>query len=385
MLKIWAWVLVLVLMLTNLAGCVPTPTTQDEPTDQPDEEIYKIGLVTGTASQGEDEYRAAENMVAKYGNMITHVTYPNNFMQEQETTIAQIIGLADDPDIKAIVICQAVPGSIAALQRIKEKRPDMIFVFGTSHEDPYMISEYPDIAFDLDQLARGQTIVQLAKEMGATKFLHYSFPRHMAIPLLAQRRDIMEQTCKDEGLEFVFVATHDPMSDVGIPGAQQGVLKDVPRQVTKYGKDIAVFSTNCAMQEPLIKACLDSGALFPEQCYPSPTHGYPGALGIEITPDQTGYMPAIIETINDKILEKGGTGRFATWPVSASMLFVEGGVELAKDAIENKIDLKDTIAIQKKLEEISGTTITLNKYKEDGNLLMLVAGSIIFGKGELAK
>jgi hypothetical protein len=139
------------------------------------------------------------------------------------------------------------------------------------------------------------------------------------------------------------------------------------------------------MQEPLIKACLDSGALFPEQCYPSPTHGYPGALGIEITPDQTGYMPAIIETINDKILEKGGTGRFATWPVSASMLFVEGGVELAKDAIENKIDLKDTIAIQKKLEEISGTTITLNKYKEDGNLLMLVAGSIIFGKGELAK
>ncbi len=67
------------------------------------------------------------------------------------------------------------------------------------------------------------------------------------------------------------------------------------------------------------------------------------------------------------------------------MLFVEGGVELAKDAIEGKIDLKDTVAVQKKLEEISGTTITLNKYKEDGNFLMLVAGSIIFGEGELAK
>ena len=55
---------------------------------------YKIGLVTGTVSQGEDEYRAAEKMVAQYGDMIKHVTYPDNFMQEQETTIAQITGLA---------------------------------------------------------------------------------------------------------------------------------------------------------------------------------------------------------------------------------------------------------------------------------------------------
>ncbi len=62
-------------------------------------------------------------MVAKYGDMITHVTYPDNFMQEQETTIAQITGLADDPEVKAIVICQAVPGSIPALQRVKESVP----------------------------------------------------------------------------------------------------------------------------------------------------------------------------------------------------------------------------------------------------------------------
>jgi len=66
--------------------------------------------------------------------------------------------------------------------------------------------------------------------MGATHFLHYSFPRHMAMPLLAQRKDIMEQTCKEEGLEFVFATAPDPMSDVGVTGAQQAVLEDVPRQ-----------------------------------------------------------------------------------------------------------------------------------------------------------
>lgn len=40
------------------------------------------------------------------------------------------------------------------------------------------------------------------------------------------------------------------------------------------------------MQEPLITAILKHGGLFPEQCCPSPTHGYPGALGIAIPEDK---------------------------------------------------------------------------------------------------
>jgi len=58
------------------------------------------------------------------------------------------------------------------------------------------------------------------------------------------------------------------------------------------------------MQEPLIKASLDSGCLFPEQCCPSPTHGYPGALGIEISPEQAGNMDEIVKAINDTVIEK---------------------------------------------------------------------------------
>lgn len=63
---------------------------------------FKVGLVTGTVSQGEEEYRAAEKMAAKYPGSVIHVTYPDNFMQEQETTMAQIIRLGMDPEVKAI-------------------------------------------------------------------------------------------------------------------------------------------------------------------------------------------------------------------------------------------------------------------------------------------
>ena len=53
---------------------------------------FHIGIMTGTVSQSEDDLRGAELMIQKYGDtaqggMITHITYPDSFMTEQETTI----------------------------------------------------------------------------------------------------------------------------------------------------------------------------------------------------------------------------------------------------------------------------------------------------------
>ena len=63
---------------------------------------YHVGIITGTVNQGEDEVRGAEAMIKEYGDvknggMIQHLTYPNNFSAEQETTISQIVSLANDP------------------------------------------------------------------------------------------------------------------------------------------------------------------------------------------------------------------------------------------------------------------------------------------------
>ena len=95
---------------------------------------------------------------SKYGEMIKHVTYPDNFMQEQETTIAQILGLASDKDVKAIVICHAVPGAVAAARKVREIRPDIIFVFGAPQEDPAIVNVTADLSFMPDDEARGVTI-----------------------------------------------------------------------------------------------------------------------------------------------------------------------------------------------------------------------------------
>ena len=155
----------------------------------------------------------------------------------------------------------------------------------------------------------GYSIPAQAEKQGAKVFVHYSFPRHMSYPLLSGRRDIMREECAKLGLEFVDATAPDPTGDAGVSGAQQFILEDVPRMVDKYGKDTAFFSTNCAMQVPLISAVVDTGAIYPQPCCPSPYHGFPSALGIEIPEDKQGDIGYVVDEITRIMAEKGMTGR----------------------------------------------------------------------------
>lgn len=341
---------------------------------------FKIGLVTGTVSQGEEEFRAGENAVEKYGkDVIKHVTYPDKFTQEQETTIAQITGLASDPEVKAIIVLQAVPGTAAAFDKIKEDRDDILFIAGVPHEDPETIVPRADIILETDNIKRGETIVRLAKDMGAKTFVHYSFPRHMSYELLAQRRDVMKKTANELGLEFVTLDAPDPTGDAGISGAQQFMIEDVPRQVDKYGKDTAFFNTNCSMQEPLIKSVIETGAIYPEQCCPSPYHALPGALGLQIPEEKAGDVDFILEEIGTKIGELDASGRVATWKVPANMAMVDAAIEYAvaygKGDVE-KFNKDKMVEILKTVTD--DPNISVNELEDAPNFLMFVTESQIF-------
>lgn len=372
---------VLALLLISLLLFTITACDKQDTTSTSGEDLgFKIGLVTGTVSQGEEEFRAGENAVKKYGKgVIKHITYPDKFTQEQETTIAQITGLASDPDVKAIIVLQAVPGTAAAFDKIKEERDDILFIAGVPHEDPETIVPRADIILETDNIKRGETIVQLAKNMGATTFVHYSFPRHMSYELLAQRRDVMKKTAEELGMEFVTLDAPDPTGDAGISGAQQFMIEDVPRQVEKYGKDTAFFNTNCSMQEPLIKSVIETGSIYPEQCCPSPYHALPGALGLEIPEDKAGDVDFILDEIGGKIGELNASGRIATWKVPANMAMVDAAVEYAVAYGKGEVEKFDKDKIIEILKTVTNDpNISVNELEGAPNFLMFVTESQIF-------
>ena len=341
---------------------------------------FKIGIMTGTVSQGEDEFRAGQMVIRKYGaDHVKHVTYPDNFMNEQETVIAQLVGLSDDPAVKVIIIGQAVPGSVAALRKIREKRPDIKVAFISAHEDPDIVNREADISIQPDELARGKTIVGVAKHMGVTDLVHYSFPRHMSQELLARRRDIMKAEAARQGIRFHFVTAPDPMGEGGLSATQQFVTEDVPRELKTYGTKTAFFSTNCGMMDPMIKSVVTNGGYIPEQCCPSPTHGYPTALGIAIPADKAGDMAYISSENRRVIAEHHMTGHFATWPVPEVMLSIRAMTDLLVDAQEGKANYKDPAAVKSYMENLAGVPITLSKYDPaKGNSYLFLVSNIYY-------
>jgi len=355
---------------------------------------YHIGIVTGTVSQSEDDLRGAEKLIemygsAKTGGMIRHITYPDDFMSQQETTVTQIAALADDPMMKAIIVNQGIPGTAEAFKRVREKRPDILLFAGEPHEDPLVIQAAADMAISNDFVSRGYTIAWAAKELGAKTFVHISFPRHMSYEALGLRRQIMEAACNDLDLQFVFETAPDPTSDVGVAGAQQFILEKVPQWIEKYGKETAFFCTNDAHTEPLLKQLLQYGGIFVEADLPSPLMGYPGALGIDLT-EQAGDFAAILKKVEQSIVDRGGAGRFGTWAFSYGFSVSAGLGEYARRIIDGEAEKGSLAELSKALGEFTPGAYWKSAYYTDANTgvraknqALVFMDTYVLGKGFL--
>ncbi len=359
---------------------------------------FHIGVCTGTVSQSEDDLRGAEELIKRYGDvadggMIKHITYPDNFMTEQETTISQITSFADDPLMKAVVVNQAIPGTTEAFRRIREARPDILLFAGENHEDPGVIAPSADLVIHSDSIARGYLIILAAHKLGCTDFVHISFPRHMSYELMSRRAKIMEATCNDLGMKYHFESAPDPTSDVGVAGAQQFILEHVPQWIDKYGPQTAFFCTNDAETEPLLKRIAEGKGFFIEADLPSPLMGYPGALGVELS-DVAGNFPEILKKVEAAVVSKGGSGRMGTWAYSYGFTTTFALGEYAKTCIEKKVSAKNFRRAFKREDLVAayngatpgatwnGTVYTdANTGIQLKNNILVYQDTYIFGKG----
>ncbi len=307
---------------------------------------YHIGIVTGSVSQSEDDRRGAEAFQEMYGeDRVTLAIYPDNFTEELETTIQTIVNLSDDPDMKAIIVNQAIPGTTEAFRQIKEKRPDIICIAGESHEDLPEIGSAADLVSNNDFVARGYLIIRTAHELGCDTFVHISFPRHLSYETMSRRVAIMKAACEEFGMKFAMESAPDPTTDVGVPGAQAYILENVPEWIKKYGENSAYFCTNDAHTEPLLKQLLEYGGYFIEADLPSPLMGYPGALGLDLT-EEAGDFEKILAKVEEAVVEKGGAGRFGTWAYSYGYTVSAGLAQHAMNVIDgvSELDNIDDIA-----------------------------------------
>ncbi len=344
--KLLSLILALAMMLTVMAGLMASASAE--------EDTFHIGIVTGSVSQSEDDRRGAEAFQEKYGeDRVKLAIYPDNFSEELETTIQTIVNLSADPDMKAIIVNQAIPGTAEAFRLVKERRPDIICIAGESHEDLPVIGAAADLVTNNDFVARGYLMIRTAHELGCDTFVHISFPRHMSYETMSRRVAIMQEACKEFGMTFVLETAPDPsQSDVGTPGAQAYILEHAPEWIEKYGKNSAYFCTNDAHTEPLLKQLLAYGGYFIEADLPSPLMGYPGALGLDLT-GANGDFEKILSSVEEAVVAKGGEGRFGTWAYSYGYTVSAGLAQHAYNVIKGESELCDIDDIAKAFQEYS--------------------------------
>ena len=350
--------LLVLAMVLSLAAC-GTSTSTAKTDDTAD---FKIGIITGTASQGEEEIATANKMKEKYGDMIVTATYPDNFSSETEQVIATATNMAADPAIKAIVWCQAVDGTVAAINKVKETRDDILFIGGIATEAPAIVSQTLDVAMMNDEITLGFDIIDQAAKQGAKTFVHISFERHLGITTIAQRQANFKQRCEELGVQYVEATAPDPTGDAGVPGAQAWITNNIKVLVDQYGKDTAFFSTNCSMQVPLIQQCAELGANYPLQCCPSPYHAYPSAFNIDMAGHE-GDVNYLLEQIGAKVNEYGNSGRMSTRTVPLAMMIIEAGVEYAIKYCKGEITERfDEEAMLAELKKIGGEDVKWSSY-----------------------
>lgn len=366
------------LMFTVLAGCHQSTVSSDvqsaavtsgSETEQDSSTAgnnWKIAVMTSTVTQGEEPYRAAELVAEKYPGRVVHVTFPDNFTTEQEVALSTILSVGADPDVKALLIAGTPAGFAALIDKLKEQRPDILVWAGSPSDDATVIAEAADVVFNTDIPEQGYQLAEAAYEMGATTIVHYSFPRHMSVELLLERRNNMEERALELGMTFVDGTTPDPTSDAGTTGTQQFILEDVPKMIEQYGENTAFFGTNQAQVEPMIKTVLEEGGIFLMPNDPSPFIGYPSALGIEVPEENQGDFEWMNEQISEKLAELGMSGRAGNWNISLQILNLQVGAAYAEAFIngETNGEFFDRDVFESVMKEVAGEEVSIQAYQD---------------------
>ena len=329
-----------------------------------EEGTYKIAIMTGTTSQGEEEYYAARTLMEQNPDVVIHDTYPDNFSSEVETTISKLISFASDPDVKAIIFVQAVQGATAAFTQIAKDmgRDDILLIAGVPAEDPADIAAATDIVLANDEIGCGYQVADLASMWECDVLVHYSFARHLSYETIVAKRDAMKATAESYGIEFVERDCPDPTGDAGMSGAQAAVLEDIPKVMNEYaGKKVCFYCTNCGLQVALQQAIVNQpNAYYALPCCPSPYHGFQEAFGLTAT---YGDINGAIVNLANYLNEHDAVGRFSTWSLPVNMSMINAGyayaVKYANGETNGKLDLDVLNAC---FAEAAGGEIELGTY-----------------------
>lgn len=322
-----------------------------------------IGLITNTAQQSNASVSlgAKQAYYNSIGYPISHVMWPDNFMDRQDEVRKIVHDMLDDSQIGALIVNNSIPGFVEALANA-EKAPSNCFIVACNpSEQASIIASQVDLVLALDVEKIGSTLVEKSSQMGANTLVYYTLERYLKSPAYAQQLSLAEQTCADMGIVFVsIIFAENEESDMPL-----FLQNDVSEKVLEYGKDTAFFLTS-NMQYILAEEVINCGGIYACPSFPSPFYSFMYSSEIDFgNYDDYDYINTQIAQV---LQEKNALGRFSNFNIDWEDLETNAAYEYSVKWLEGDVPKKgiDLIALQQIIEELSGTTATLRFYEEGG-------------------
>ncbi|NMS90298.1 DUF3798 domain-containing protein [Clostridioides difficile] len=354
--KITAFMLSICLII-GLTGCSLIAGKKDKKEIIDD---FKVAVVTQPLSENKVQYNIVESLAkeyeeenkidkdkdgkAKVKQTIKHVVLPENFTSNIDSSINQIVKLADDKEIQAIVVSTNQAGLLPALQKVKEKRPEIITISAPMGDDKNQLSQYVDVNLGANIEERGKLLAEHSKEMGAKAFIHYASKDDLKDANIAKRLEKIKETCKNIGLQFVQVDTPNMNNEEDKNKVKQFLNEDIEKQVKKYGKEINVFGVNAIMDEVILTKALELKYIVAEQSNPSPTQTYPEVMGLKISKKDAQNYNKINDMISEKAKAAGMSNRLGGYPMPMDAFIPALATHLATEMVKGDLTQEDVSA-----------------------------------------
>ncbi len=315
-----ACVLLAVLLLLCTSACKSTEINNTV------ENEYKIAVITKPLSEDRETFEAAQQLKQKHSDAIVTLTYPHNYATHPEQIVSTMTTLADDADIRVIIIPEVADGTAAGIKKLRETRNDILIITGMDAENANEIAPLSDLCLIENKTATGTTIIEQAASMKAKTFVYITCQNDLQNSAISAHEELLKETCSSLEISFIEAISPDPFGADGILATQAWINENVPLYVAEYGKNTAFYATNEAMSIPLVQQVAACGAILPQLCNPSPYHGFPEAFDIDLT-DHEADTSYLLQQIKSAVASYNNQGRMAAWSVPQNIIVLQAGLE----------------------------------------------------------
>ncbi len=331
--------LMAVVLLFALASCKNSKTPKGDEVVLPQK---KVAILVAPEAQFPEDYRAAQELAAEYPDTIIIKEYDDSRILKggDPGIITYSKELAANAEVGAIVYARATQYTRNAIYKAKEINPDIVTVCIEPEDNIEEISDLSSLVLCVDWTKAAEDIVAQAKAQGAKYFLAFFVSRTMTSnKLIRDAVNALKSTCEAQGIKFITDSSADTNS-VQIAGAQKYIGEAIARHYMNNdieGKDVAVFSTDSAVQSTLVEQANKKGLIYICPSFPTAYNGISEVLDIA-APEKVADVEDFIKSAKDAVkADTSGTARLSIYKTPLAAILLKAAIHSAFDLLNGTI------------------------------------------------